>query len=79
MMKITPKYASDNPDKIKDVINSKNYKNDRMQGAQYFSFLDATQGFHHVKLSEQMSLLTTVHTPVQVKSSIEKWWNVWLI
>jgi hypothetical protein len=35
----------------------------RMQGAKYFSFLDATQGFHHVKLSEQSSLLTTFHTP----------------
>jgi hypothetical protein len=34
-----------------------------MQGAKYFSFLDATQGFHHVKLSEQSSLLTAFHTP----------------
>ncbi|KAA3670036.1 uncharacterized protein DEA37_0010048, partial [Paragonimus westermani] len=35
----------------------------RMQGAKYFSFLDATQGFHHIKLDEESSYLTTFHTP----------------
>jgi hypothetical protein len=35
----------------------------RMHGAKYFSFLDATQGFHHIKLTQESSLLTTFHTP----------------
>jgi hypothetical protein len=35
----------------------------RMQGAKVFSFLDATQGFHHVVLDEESSLLTTFNTP----------------
>jgi transposase InsO family protein len=35
----------------------------KMQGAKFFSFLDATQGFHHIPLSEESSYLTTFHTP----------------
>jgi hypothetical protein len=35
----------------------------RMHGAQFFSFLDATQGFHHIKLNHKSSLLTTFNTP----------------
>jgi len=35
----------------------------RMHGAKHFSFLDATQGFHHVRLSPESTTLTTFNTP----------------
>jgi hypothetical protein len=35
----------------------------QMHGAKYFSFLDATQGFHHIQLSSESTGLTTFHTP----------------
>ena len=35
----------------------------QMHGAKFFSFLDATQGFHHIKLSSESTLLTTFNTP----------------